>query len=101
MEGTKTDRGREIRFLSLLSFFLKIIYLAVLGLNCRTGIVSCSIWDLGANAGDGEGQGSLACCCPWGRRESDMTERMDNSNVFIYLAAPGFSCGLPTIGCGV
>ena len=24
--------------------------------------------------GDGEGQGSWACCSPWGRRESDMTE---------------------------
>ena len=23
---------------------------------------------------DGEGQGSLACCSPWGHRESDMTE---------------------------
>ena len=23
--------------------------------------------------GDGEGQGSLACCSPWGSRESDMT----------------------------
>ena len=23
---------------------------------------------------DGEGQGSLACCSPWGQRESDMTE---------------------------
>ena len=23
--------------------------------------------------GDGEGQGSLACCSPWGRKESDMT----------------------------
>ena len=23
---------------------------------------------------DGEGQGSLACCSPWGRKESDMTE---------------------------
>ena len=22
----------------------------------------------------GDGQGSLACCSPWGRRESDMTE---------------------------
>ena len=22
--------------------------------------------------GDGEGQGSLACCSPWGRRELDM-----------------------------
>ena len=25
-------------------------------------------------AGDGEGQGSLACCSPWGCKESDMTE---------------------------
>ena len=25
--------------------------------------------------GDGEGQGSLACCSPWGRKESDTTER--------------------------
>ena len=24
--------------------------------------------------GDGEGQGSLACCRPWGREESDSTE---------------------------
>ena len=24
--------------------------------------------------GDGEGQGSLACCSPWGHNESDTTE---------------------------
>ena len=24
--------------------------------------------------GDGEGQGGLACCDSWGRKESDMTE---------------------------
>ena len=28
--------------------------------------------------GDGEGQGGLACCSPWGRRESDTTERLNN-----------------------
>ena len=26
--------------------------------------------------GDGEGQGSLACCCRWGHKESDSTERL-------------------------
>ena len=26
--------------------------------------------------GVGEGQESLACCRPWGRNESDMTERL-------------------------
>ena len=24
--------------------------------------------------GVGDGQGSLACCCPWGRKELDTTE---------------------------
>ena len=27
--------------------------------------------------GVGDGQGSLACCIPWGRKESDMTERLN------------------------
>ena len=26
--------------------------------------------------GNGEGQGSLACCSPWGRKELDTTERL-------------------------
>ena len=30
--------------------------------------------------GDSEGQGSLVCCSPWGRKESDMIERLNNSN---------------------
>ena len=28
--------------------------------------------------GDGEGQESLTCCSPWGCKESDTTERMNN-----------------------
>ena len=30
--------------------------------------------------GDSEGQGSLVCCSSWHRKESDMTERLKNSN---------------------
>ena len=30
--------------------------------------------------GDGEGQESLACCSPWGHKESDTTERLNNNN---------------------
>ena len=30
--------------------------------------------------GDGEGQGSLACCSPWGRKELDMIEWLSNNN---------------------
>ena len=29
---------------------------------------------------DGEEQGSLACCSPWGRKESDTTEHLNNNN---------------------
>ena len=29
--------------------------------------------------GDGERQGSLACYSPWGRKESDMTERLNKN----------------------
>ena len=28
--------------------------------------------------GVGDGQGSLVCCSPWGRKESDKTERLNN-----------------------
>ena len=29
---------------------------------------------------DSEGQGSLACCSPWGHKELDTTERLNNNN---------------------
>ena len=29
--------------------------------------------------GDGEGQGNLVCCSPWGHKGSDMTERLNNN----------------------
>ena len=29
--------------------------------------------------GDGEGEGSLACCSPLGCKELDMTERLNNN----------------------
>ena len=30
--------------------------------------------------GDGEGQGSLECCSPWGYKGSDITEWLNNYN---------------------
>ena len=30
--------------------------------------------------GDGKGQGSLVCCSPWGRKESDITEQLNNNS---------------------
>ena len=29
--------------------------------------------------GDSEGQGSLACCSPWGLKELDMTEQLNKN----------------------
>ena len=36
--------------------------------------------------GDGEGQGSLACCSPWGRQELDMTEQLNNNNLYLGIS---------------
>ena len=36
--------------------------------------------ELGQTLGDGEGQGGLMCCSPWGCQESDMTWRLNNNN---------------------
>jgi len=40
--------------------------------------------------GVGAGQGSLACCSSWGRKESDMTERLDNNNSKVRIAVCGW-----------
>ena len=37
--------------------------------------------ELEQTPGDSEGQGSLACCSPWGREELDMTQRLNNNNI--------------------
>ena len=31
--------------------------------------------------GDSEGQGSLACCSPWGHKKSDVTEQLNNNEI--------------------
>ena len=42
--------------------------------------------------GDDEGRGGLVCCGPWGCRESDTTERLNNSNK-LCEAAPDRNTG--------
>ena len=39
----------------------------------------CNGHELGQTSGGGEGQGHLVCRSPWGYKESDMTERLNNS----------------------
>ena len=37
--------------------------------------------------GDGEGQGGLACCSPWGHKEPDTTEQLNNKSTNVdYLS---------------
>ena len=38
-------------------------------------------------SGDGEGQGSLACYSPWGGKESDTTEPLNNKNAEMHSLA--------------
>ena len=33
--------------------------------------------------GDGEGQGSLACCSPWDHKESDTTKGLSNNKSYV------------------
>ena len=47
-------------------------------------------WDHGLNGhefeqtlGDSEGPGSLACCSPWGPKELDTTERLNDNKTII------------------
>ena len=41
------------------------------------GITDSVDMSLGQTPGVGDGQGGLACCSPWGRKESDTTERLN------------------------
>ena len=47
--------------------------------------------------GDGEGQGSLACCRSWGCKESDMIQRLNSSNSSPLVEMPWYS---PNSGLG-
>ena len=57
----------------------------------------CNGHELGQILGDGEGQGGLACCSPWGCKESryyQVTERQQQlKNKFIYK----WSCAIQTM----
>ena len=35
----------------------------------------------------GDGQGSLACCSPWGRKESDTIEQLNNNKSLLNVSS--------------
>ena len=52
----------------------------------------CNGHELGQTIGDGEGQRGLACCSPWGSKESDMTGQPNNNNSIIFTLSLSTSC---------
>ena len=44
------------------------------------GIIDSMDMKFEQTLGDGEGQRTLVCCSLWGRKESDTTEQLNNSN---------------------
>ena len=42
-----------------------------------TNSMDMSLHEFEQAMGAGDEQGSLACCSPWGRKESDMTEQLN------------------------
>ena len=50
-----------------------------------TGITNITdITELGQTPGNCEGQGGLAGCSPWGRKESDVTRRVSSNNTGLF-----------------
>ena len=45
----------------------------------------CNGHERGQTSGDGEEQGGLAYCSPWGRKKSDMTGQLNNNLYIPYL----------------
>ena len=52
----------------------------------------CNGHEFEQTLGDGEGQGSLAFCSPWGCKESDSNEQLNDS----YLVSVGLCCLVPS-----
>ena len=46
--------------------------------------------------GDGDGQGGLACYSPWGHKESDTTELLNNNNK-VYNSIMSKKCSHPNL----
>ena len=55
--------------------------------RCLDGIIDFNGHEFEQSPGDAEGQGSLGCCSPWGCKESDTTEQLDNNNNVASLVA--------------
>ena len=46
--------------------------------------------ELEQTLGDGEGQGSLVCCSPWGHKELKTTEQLNRTEMKLIYQLPGY-----------
>ena len=51
--------------------------------------------------GDSAGQGSQACCSPWGRKESDTAQQLNNSKLLQSIFRLEINLGLVVDGGGI
>ena len=63
--------------------------------------VRCNGHKLGQTWGDGEGQGGLACCSPWGSKKSDVTGQLNNPTVHKTSKTAALDPGFKTVRCSV
>ena len=57
-----------------------------------SGIIDINGHEFEQILGDSKGQGSLACCSPWGRQELDMTEQLNNEKSLRYHLEISVGC---------
>ena len=55
--------------------------------------------ELEQTLGDGEGQGDLACCSQWGRKELDMTGELNNNRLHAFPQAAEGAGGISSHFC--
>ena len=39
--------------------------------------------------GNSDGQGSMVCCSPWGHKELDMSDQLNNDNMMVLVGPLG------------
>ena len=78
--GWDLGLAREERFFTFY-FDLSPLFLLLYGLTTEDEMVGwhrrLNEQESGQAPGVGDGQGSPACCSPWGHKESDMTEPLN------------------------